>query len=221
MSESKSVRKSLPVAEADPRQGCLLFSIGGLVILTLVVWGAFTFFKQKQAILGFADTTQQSLAVPTVDAAAQTSGLAKLTTAEADPKDGSLTLEAAECIALFNSSPLTANIRQNAVLEKVAAAFHFNASLPLPRLGVFIHGQVTAQPSVDKDDGLGITSTLLEVPGKTVPSEFSQGYHEQGFFGQLIMPEVRKNPQAGNFLRRVKTAALKDGKLVLEYYGKK
>jgi hypothetical protein len=183
MSESKSVRKSLPVAEADPRQGCLLFSIGGLVILTLVVWGAFTFFKQKQAILG--------------------------------------TLEAAECIALFNSSPLTANIRQNAVLEKVAAAFHFNASLPLPRLGVFIHGQVTAQPSVDKDDGLGITSTLLEVPGKTVPSEFSQGYHEQGFFGQLIMPEVRKNPQAGNFLRRVKTAALKDGKLVLEYYGKK
>ncbi len=211
-----------PVAVGSPYAGCWLFVVCGGVLLCMLSWGLFTFFKQSAQLDEFTDTAAQLLPVAKPEPAAITALEEKLTTFDKSVKagqGGTLSLDTGELNTLFAAEKPFESVRSVIVFEGIDTVIHARVSLPMRTMKLearWLNAVFDFVPGTKKDKGFYVDLKAITVPGKTVTPGFEANYKTGGYLDRMLVEEFREDKKWGWILRKFDDVKLESGKLVIE-----
>jgi hypothetical protein len=214
----------------SPFAGCAIFICVVLMIVFLLVFSGFSFFKQYNAIAKFTDDKPAPVEITSIEnREADLNSLAeRLETFRqelTDGKDTSISLSADDLnTALAVYEPLKDLRGTLRVLEIGSKDIRFSTAFPLngkPRLtrdgeaGLvtvdrrYLNGFITATPELFEGEVV-LQVSNIEVPGKTVAPEFAARMTPY-----RIAERYTSHPTLGPAMKKLTGAELSDGHLIL------
>jgi hypothetical protein len=214
----------------SPFAGCAIFICVVLMIVFLLVFSAFSFFRQYNAIVKFTDETPAPVEITTIEnRETELNSLAvRLETFRqdlVDNKDTSIALSVDDLnTALAVYEPLKDLRGTLRVLEigpesiRLATAFPLNGKPRLTRKDEpglvtvdrrYLNGFITAKPELFEGEVV-LQVSNIEVPGKTVAPEFAARMTPY-----RIAERYTGHPTLGPAMKKLTGAEISDGHLVL------
>lgn len=221
-SPSSPIRKKMPTAEYSPTPGCIILVIGGVAILTLIIWFVYAGLKQAREIKTFTDDKASIVVLPkpTPEQLKEIrTRLAAYAKAIEESKPADLSLSKEDLNLLIAGDETLESIRSNVAIKQIGEVVTAAVSFPLNGIGEkrYLNGEMEFTPVVKPSSGLAVDTKSISVPGKTVSEGFVNLYREMNFLDDMLLKAFREHPVLGAPLKKTTSVTLEGGSVVLHF----
>jgi hypothetical protein len=212
-----------PTAGYSPTAGCIIFAIGGAVILVLVSWFLYAGYKQTQEVRNFTSEQAETWVLPAVspeEHTVLTDRLAAYAAAMEAHQAAEVSLSVEEMNALLASDPTLESVRRNVQVQSIGERVVARASLPINNpFGSqrYLNGVIEFMPVVKPATGLALQTESITVAGQPISEGFLHLYREMNFLDDMLLKGFREHPTLGPPFKGTTSVALRDGRLVVSY----
>jgi hypothetical protein len=228
-SSDSPVQRRVPATGFSPAPGCVIFLIGGMLLLGGVIWAVYTFTRQLNQLESFTDPSPLPLPVRAVTPQEVSALREKLAGFAAETNAGrapTLTLSVDELNTLLAGFDRFAELKNLVTIERTdGSRISARISFPLntlPGRRAYLNGIVFFKPDIKPKAGFCLLTEDINVPGRTVPPGFLDVYQRGimpgktlGFLDDMLVSRFRPDKEVGPILTHIQRVEVTDGKLTV------